>query len=117
MASGSVNVPGVDLVALQEALDDLKAEIISGRLTTPLATAGGETIQTVSGEDILAVQDVSADRMKQYAEQAAEAAAAAVRSEVASFRKEYNNSTAQTSSDIASLKSSVSALDNAILAE
>ena len=59
-------------------LEQLKAEIMSGELTTPLCTTVGGEILTVSGEDILAYQNRSAGAIKSYIDKAVATAMAAV---------------------------------------
>lgn len=57
---GSVNVPGISRPELDLAIEELKAEMMSGELTVPLATTNGETILTAGGEEIIAVQVIAA---------------------------------------------------------
>lgn len=77
MGLGSVNVPGGGSVT-QSDLEQLKAEIMSGEITTPLCTAAGEEILTVGGDKILAFQDTSASALQTYVDKAVATAMAAV---------------------------------------
>ena len=82
MSMGSVNVPGGSSALIEKAIDQLKAELISGRITTPLDTAAGETITTASGEDILAVRIQSTGSEKAYTDAAIASAVAGILSAV-----------------------------------
>ena len=57
MAQGSVNAPGVSGLELQEVIDaieQLRDEIFSGEITTPLLCSDGTPLCTSDGEPIFA---------------------------------------------------------------
>lgn len=60
MAYGSVSVPAVSTADIEKAIEDLKAEMMVGELSVPLASADGATILTIDGEEIIAVQTIAA---------------------------------------------------------
>ena len=53
---GTVNVPGVSMVDLMQAIEDLKSDMFNGELSVPLATTDGTIIETNGGAGILAVK-------------------------------------------------------------
>ena len=59
MAFGPVNGLELTLDDMNDAIDTLKTELMSGELSVPLLTAGGEAISTAGGVDILAVKKMT----------------------------------------------------------